>query len=170
MHNVVRRRSTFFAGFLLLAAACSSSTDATPAAGGKKTCADLQKCCDSASEPTKTGCNAATAAKNEDLCATSYDKMCGGGGDGGAGDGGFPEEAKTQCSAYCAKLGALSCGPSDCAKTCTESYTEAKAKSCTSEWTAATSCYGGATFTCNGDAVSTTDCLNEGVALATCTK
>jgi hypothetical protein len=172
--NIVLR-PTVFAGFLLVFAACSSSSNATPASGGKKTCADLQKCCDSATEPTKTSCNAATAAKNEDLCATSYDKMCGGGGgsaggDGGAGEGGVPEQAKTQCAASCAKQTASGCGPSDCTTNCEQSFTSANANGCSGEWSALTRCLAGAAYTCSGGSLSTSDCANEVAAFASCTK
>lgn len=70
--------------FVLVLFACSSSSSeptgsaagANEGKAGKKTCADLSKCCDKLGEPNKTACTAAAGAKVEDACAASYDKIC----------------------------------------------------------------------------------------------
>jgi hypothetical protein len=156
----------FFVTFVAVPA-CSSSTEST--ASTKKSCADLQKCCDKASDPTKTSCNAATAGKNEDLCASSYDAMCGGGG----GDGGgavATDEVSLQCAALCMKVASANCTKNPaCQMQCVTEFNAAKAKSCVNEWTAMTRCQTSATFTCDSDGTPTTSgCPSEATAFSEC--
>lgn len=171
MHTALESIALFaFASTIACLTACSSedkngtSTSATTPA---KTCANMQKCCDKASEPTKSACNAAIAGKNESLCASSYDAMCAGSGDGGT-EGGAAPEAASDCSASCAKLTSVGCGTDTCQKDCEKSYLQAKSKSCASEWTAYFRCSASATYTCSGGTASTTDCATEATALANC--
>jgi hypothetical protein len=164
-------------GVALLVVACSSSSSTNAATSAKKTCADLQKCCDTASEPTKSSCNAATAAKNDDLCASSYDKMCttggaGGTSDGGASDGGGSDDVSAQCAAVCASIAKPSCTstPAGCQSTCVTEFSNAKTKNCVNEWNATARCGSTATYTCGTDGVPTTDaCQTESSAYAACT-
>lgn len=143
----------------------SSTSSSTP----DKSCAGLQKCCDKASEPTKSSCNAATAAKVEQACAAAYDAVCGGAGDGGT-EGGATGQVASQCATFCANMASANCPKPNvtCQKDCVKSFDDAKSKDCINEWTASVKCSATATFTCSDGEPTTSSCSSDTTALASC--